>query len=147
MDYCNHILGWITDQSSHPIRDALSNWEPMQDVAHIIMLKQWNIFRYASNQLQWEGRQSVLCKLRSFYSRTSALGPEGHCTSCFQKWCVFYVDDMSTSTWGRRRSISCGRMWTAFLVVVINGWPRRQEKNWRQCDKSYFMSRGTTIVV
>jgi len=27
----------------------------------------------------------VLNKLRSHYSQTSALGPECHCTSCFQR--------------------------------------------------------------
>ena len=72
---------------------------------------------------------TVLNKLQS-YSRISALGPEGHCTSRFKsdvQFHVFHVDRMWTSTRGGG-SGSCGRMWTEggqklVFADVVDGWP------------------------
>ena len=63
-----------------------------------------------------------LNKLQS-YCPISALGPAGHCTSCFML-------TASGCPQGGGGSSPCGRMWTRgggqnpdFFVDIINGWP------------------------
>ena len=74
---------------------------------------------------------TVLNKLQS-YSRISALGPEGHCTSRFRRAmcisCRQHVDVHKVEgglahvdAWGQRRR---GQN-SDFFVDVINGWPLR----------------------
>jgi len=58
----------------------------------------------------------VLNKLLSYYSQTSALGPEGHCTSSFQRvMCILCWRQVH-----RRRSILCRRIvWGVKSLIFL----------------------------
>ena|SRR6218665_2540593 len=57
-----------------------------------------------------------------YYSRISALGPEGHCTCRFKKAVYFMSTACGRPQWG---SGSCGQrdQKPDLFVDVINGWP------------------------